>query len=110
MYMDKDFELSDEDEDIKMYEYAIECLKLNGYKQYEISNYAKEGYECIYNIQIMEEKQSNQALGAGSISKFVYVDEDRIERVENVKNVEQYIDRVDEMIERKRKEIYQNVN
>ena len=50
------------------------------------------------------------ALGAGSISKFVYVDEDRIERVENVKNVEQYIDRVDEMIERKRKEIYQNVN
>ena len=64
--------------------------------------YAKEGYECIYNIQIMEEKQSNYALGAGSISKFVYVDEDRIERVENVKNVEQYIDRVDEMIERKR--------
>ena len=39
----------------------------------------------------MEEKQSNYALGAGSISKFVYVDEDRIERVENVKNVEQYI-------------------
>ena len=57
-----------------------------------------------------QEKQSNYALGAGSISKFVYVDEDRIERVENVKNVEQYIDRVDEMIERKRKEIYQNVN
>ena len=50
MYMDKDFELSDEDEDIKMYEYAIECLKLNGYKQYEISNYAKEGYECKHNI------------------------------------------------------------
>ena len=58
----------------------------------------------------MEEKQSNYALGAGCISKFVYVDEDRIESVENVKNVEQYIDRVDEMIERKRKEIYQNVN
>ena len=57
-----------------------------------------------------KKKQSNYALGAGSISKFVYVDEDRIERVENVKNVEQYIDRVDEMIERKRKEIYQNVN
>ena len=50
MYMDKDFELSDEDEDIKMYEYAIECLKLNGYNQYEISNYAKEGYECKHNI------------------------------------------------------------
>ena len=60
--------------------------------------------------QIMEEKQSNYALGAGSISKFVYVDEDRIERVENVKNVEQYIDRVDEMIQRKVKEVYKDVN
>ena len=99
-------------------EYAKE-MGLNPYYMYrqkhmlgnlENIGYAKEGYECIYNIQIMEEKQSNYALGAGSISKFVYVDEDRIERVENVKNVEQYIDRVDEMIERKRKEIYQNVN
>ena len=72
--------------------------------------YAKKGYECIYNMQIMEEKQSNYALGAGSISKFVYVDEDRIERVENVKNVEQYIDRVEEMIERKKEEVRRNAN
>ena len=58
----------------------------------------------------MEEKQSNYALGAGAISKFVYVDEDRIERVENVKNVEQYIERVDEMIKRKKEEVYKNVD
>jgi oxygen-independent coproporphyrinogen-3 oxidase len=58
----------------------------------------------------MEEKQSNYAIGAGSISKFVYVDEDRIERVENVKNVEQYIDRVEEMIERKKEEVLKNAN
>ena len=61
-------------------------------------------------MQIMEEKQSNYALGAGSISKFVYVDEDRIERVENVKNVEQYIDRVEEMIDRKKEEVLKNAN
>ena len=61
-------------------------------------------------IEIMEEKQSNYALGAGSISKFVYVDEDRIERVENVKNVEQYIDRVEEMIDRKKEEVLKNAN
>ena len=96
MYLNKEFELNDEEVDISIYNYTIDTLYKNGYHQYEISNYAKEGYECIYNIQIMEEKQSNYALGAGSISKFVYVDEDRIERVENVKNVEQYIDRVDE--------------
>ena len=70
----------------------------------------RDRYECIYNMQIMEEKQSNYALGAGSISKFVYVDEDRIERVENVKNVEQYIDRVEEMIDRKKEEVLKNAN
>ena len=41
------------------------------------------------------------AAGAGAISKFVLPGE-RLERVENVKNVEQYINRIDEMIERKR--------
>ena len=116
------YELTRYEEMIKMIDLSMECahdMGLNPYYMYrqkhmlgnlENIGYAKEGYECIYNIQIMEEKQSNYAVGAGSISKFVYVDEDRIERVDNVKNVEQYIDRVDEMIERKRKEIYQNVN
>ena len=33
-----------------MYEYAINYLKENGYNQYEISNYAKVGYECKHNI------------------------------------------------------------
>ena len=41
------------------------------------------------------------ALGAGSISKRVYPD-GRIERCENVKDVAQYIERIDEMIERKK--------
>ncbi len=116
------YELTRYEEMIKMIDLSMEYARdmgLNPYYMYrqkhmlgnlENIGYAKEGYECIYNIQIMEEKQSNYAVGAGSISKFVYVDEDRIERVDNVKNVEQYIDRVDEMIERKRKEIYKNVN
>lgn len=63
--------------------------------------YAREGKEGIYNILIMEEKQTIVALGAGSVTKYVYPDGERIERVENVKNVDQYIDRIDEMIERK---------
>lgn len=42
------------------------------------------------------------ALGAGSITKRVYSD-GRIERCENVKNVAEYIERIDEMIERKQK-------
>lgn len=50
----------------------------------------------------MEEKQTIVAIGAGTISKRVYPD-GRIERCDNVKDVEQYMDRIQEMIERKRK-------
>lgn len=64
--------------------------------------YAREGCYGIYNILIMEEKQTIVALGAGTISKRVYPD-GRIERRENVKDVALYIEKIDEMIERKRK-------
>lgn len=62
---------------------------------------AQRGKYGIYNILIMEEKQTIVACGAGSISKRVYPD-GRIERCENVKDVSQYIERIDEMIERKK--------
>lgn len=69
---------------------------------FENVGYAKEGKFGIYNILIMEEKQSIVACGAGSVSKRVYPD-GRIERCENVKDVALYIEKIDEMIERKRK-------
>lgn len=65
--------------------------------------YARESKAGIYNILIMEEKQTILALGAGAVTKCVLPDANRIERVENVKNVDQYIERIDEMIERKKK-------
>ena len=68
---------------------------------FENVGYAKEGKFGIYNVLIMEEKQDIVALGAGSISKRVYPD-GQIERCENVKDVAQYIERIGEMIERKR--------
>lgn len=69
---------------------------------FENVGYAKPGKAGIYNILIMEEKQSILALGAGTISKAVYPD-GRIERCDNVKDVDLYIEKIDEMIERKRK-------
>ena len=51
---------------------------------------------------ILEEKQTIVALGAGSITKRVYPD-GRIERCDNVKDVGLYIEKIDEMIERKKK-------
>ncbi len=69
---------------------------------FENVGYARPGKYGIYNILIMEEKQTIVACGAGSISKRVYPD-GRIERCENVKDVASFIERIDEMIERKRK-------
>lgn len=64
--------------------------------------YAKPGKAGVYNVLIMEEKQSIFAAGANSQSKIVFHDENRVERIENVKDVTNYIQRIDEMIERKR--------
>ena len=63
--------------------------------------YAREGKFGLYNILIMEEVQTIVALGAGSITKRVYPD-GRIERSENVKDVAQYMERIEEMMDRKR--------
>lgn len=70
---------------------------------FENVGYAREGLEGLYNILIMEEKQTIIAIGAGGSSKFVFPAENRIERIENVKDVNNYISRIDEMIDRKRK-------
>ncbi len=64
--------------------------------------YAKVDKAGIYNILIMEEKQSILAVGAGASTKLVFDHGRRIERVENVKDVTHYISRIDEMIERKK--------
>lgn len=69
---------------------------------FENVGYAEEGKFGIYNILIMEELQTIVALGAGSITKRVFQD-GRIERCDNVKDVGLYIERIDEMIERKRR-------
>ena len=63
--------------------------------------YAREGKAGIYNILIMEEKQSIIAVGAGSSTKMVDIDGRRITRIENVKDVDLYITNINEMIERK---------
>ena len=69
---------------------------------FENVGYAKPGKAGVYNILIMEEKQTIMALGAGATTKVVFEDGKRIERVGNVKDITNYLDRVDEMVERKR--------
>ena len=70
---------------------------------FENVGYAAPGKACIYNVLIMEEQQTIIGCGAGTTTKRLFPEENRIERAENVKDVEQYIERIDEMIGRKRK-------
>lgn len=64
--------------------------------------FSRAGKACLYNILIMEEKQSIVALGAGSVCKHVTESGEAVERSENVKDVDLYLQRLDEMIDRKR--------
>lgn len=73
---------------------------------FENVGYCKPNCQCIYNVAIMEEKQSIIALGAGGSTKIVDNKLNKIERVFNVKSVDDYITRIDEMIDRKRSYIY----
>ncbi len=69
---------------------------------FENVGYAREGKFGIYNIAIMEEVCDIAAVGAGTISKRIFAD-NRIERCDNVKDVALYIDRIDDMIDKKAK-------
>ena len=64
--------------------------------------YSRPSRICRYNIDNMEETTSVLALGAGGISKCVMRQEEKILRAPNIGNIEQYIQRVEEMVERKR--------
>ncbi len=98
----------------KMIEYSfayaknMELLPYYLYRQkniagnYENVGYAKVDKAGIYNILIMEEKQSIIAVGAGATTKIVRPKEkEKIIRIENVKDIDAYIERIDEMLERK---------
>ena len=43
-------ELPDEDETASMYEHGIDWLEKAGYRRYEVSNFARPGFECRHNI------------------------------------------------------------
>ena len=92
---------------------ADECAKGLGMEPYylyrqknmtgnlENVGYARAGCLGVYNVIIMEEVTDIAAAGAGVIAKRVFAG-DRIERMANVKDVKLYIERIDEMIERKK--------
>ncbi len=68
--------------------------------------YSQKGFECIYNVLIIEERIDTFAAGAGAVTRIVHPGDTKVDRVPNVKDVDEYIARVDEMIERKQEAFY----
>ncbi len=97
---------------------SADMLRKAGYRPYylyrlkraagalENVGWCREDKPCIYNIRIMDERQSTIALGAGGVSKVFFPLENRLERIQNVSNYEVYIDRLEEMLDRKETGIF----
>lgn len=68
---------------------------------FENVGWCLEGFECIYNVFMMEECHTVLAAGAGAVTKLRRPDSGYIERIFNYKYPYEYISRFDELIERK---------
>ena len=109
----KGLDLKSQEEIMKMYEESKNLakeLELTPYYMYRQKNmvgnmenlgYSKKGKECIYNIQMIEDKQTIIALGADAVTKVVFLENDRIERFGNVKDIKEYVNRIKEMVDGK---------
>lgn len=84
MYKNNEFKELDEDIQSKMYEYTKYFLECNGFKQYEVSNYAKDSQKCIHNL-IYWNLDDYVGIGVGAHSFF------NGKRFENTKNLRDYI-------------------
>ena len=86
--------LPDEDMERQMYWYVKNTLELNGYNHYEISNFAKEGFESKHNLNCWEQKQY---IGLG-LAASSYINN---ERYSNVSDMKKYLNGSGKIIEEK---------
>lgn len=86
--------LPDEETDREMYEATGKVLEMSGYKRYEISNYAKPGYECRHNI-VYWTMDEYIGIGIGAASFF------NGRRYSNMSDIKQYVDTMEEVFEKR---------
>lgn len=83
----REMQLPDEELERNMYWFVKNTLELNGFIHYEISNFAKKGYESKHNLNCWNQKEY---IGIGA-SAHSYRD---ITRYSNTENIEEYIENV----------------
>ena len=87
LYNEDKLKLPSEEEEREMYKKCKNILIENGYHQYEISNYAKEGKECLHNEVYW---MCDEYIGVGASSSS-YIDG---KRIKNIDDLREYIKRI----------------
>ncbi|MBQ9530798.1 MAG: coproporphyrinogen dehydrogenase HemZ [Eubacterium sp.] len=107
------FDISRKNETKDMIDFSYEMLTKNGYNPYymyrqsrslgnlENTGYAKQGFECLYNIFMMDETHSVFAAGAGAVTKLKRLSDNHIERIYNYKYPYEYINNFENVLNRK---------
>lgn len=87
--VEEGLELPDEELERKMYWAVKQILEANGYNHYEISNFAKQGYESKHNLDCWNQKEYiGFGVAAHSYTNGI--------RYSNIENLEQYIKNYEE--------------
>lgn len=113
LILNKKIEIKQQEELNEMYKKTAELaekLRMKPYYMYRQKNmvgnmenvgYCKENKVGLYNIEMIEDKQTIIALGADAVTKAVFLEENRIERFGNLKDVREYTNRIKEKTEGK---------
>ncbi len=108
------FDLTERNNAAKMVDYSYNTLVENGYNPYymyrqskslgnlENVGYAKQGFDCLYNVFMMDETHTVLAAGAGAVTKLKDPKTAHIERIYNYKYPYEYLNNFDEILLRKK--------
>lgn len=114
---DLTFDLTDRITTSDMVDYSYEKLSSSGYYPYymyrqskslgnlENVGWCKPSKDCLYNVYMMDETHSVFSAGAGAVTRLKSQESGKIHRIYNFKYPYEYIDRFDEVLDRK-KSIY----
>ena len=84
-FYDMELDLPNEETDRKMYYDAVDLLSSKGYRHYEISNFALDGYECKHNIKYWK-RENYLGFGCGASGMYNNI------RYQNTYDVKEYIE------------------
>ena len=108
------FDLTKRNATRTMIDYSFDKMRVSGYNPYymyrqskslgnlENVGYAKPGFECLYNVFMMDETHTVLAAGAGAVTKLKNYETCHISRIYNYKYPYEYINDFDEILLRKK--------